>query len=152
MNSTIMLDENTFELLLEINDLYEKKNADHIDSSGKASAPNVTSLTKNSIFEGYNLDEDDIKIVAVLLDNFLEGKKDMEASTSRMLDNKSLDRIENRINQRLKKTDKSFPLEALKKEKGLSQEEELVILALLHQEIEKNNNFNREADIIGKTT
>jgi hypothetical protein len=263
MNDNTMLGENAFELLLEISDLYEKKNVEGTDSSGKDTAINAAYLTKNlansSIFEGYNLDEDDIKIIALILGNYLEGKKDieavevikriwkdkkvvkaelkrllrmnksgildvvsgptiyngnevtllrssltlsdtilgrifgteskaqenkefepykdnleyladqfervrilrkrpdtrigidMEATASRRADNKSLERIENRIAQRLKKTGRSFPMEVLKKEKGLSQEEELVILALLHQEIEGNNNFNREEDIIGKT-
>ncbi len=253
MNSNTMLDENAFELLLEINDLDEKKNAESIDSSGKDTALNAAFLIKSSIFEGYNLDEDDIKIVALILGNYLEGKKDieaveiikriwkdkkvvkaelkrllkmnksgildvvcgpttnngnevtllrssltlsdtilgrifgteskaleneefepykdnleyladqfervrilrkridMEASTSRLKDNKALERIENRIDRRLKITGSLFPMEALKKEKGLSREEELVILALLQQEIVGNNFFNREEDIIGTT-
>lgn len=257
MNDNTVLQENAFELLLEINDLYEKKNAEGTDSSDKDTAINAAYLTKNlaksSIFEGYNLEEDDIKIIALILGNYLEGKKDIEAveviqriwkdkkvikaelkrllrmnksgildvacgptiyngnevtllrssltlsdtilgrifgteskaqenegfepykdnleyladqfervrilrkridadaAASRLMDSKSLERIENRITQRLKKTGKSFPMEVLKKEKGLSQEEELIILALLHQEIDGNNNFNREADIIGRT-
>jgi hypothetical protein len=79
MNDNTVLQENAFELLLEINDLYEKKNAEGTDSSGKDTAINTAYLTKNlaksSIFEGYNLEEDDIKIIALILGNYLDGKK-----------------------------------------------------------------------------
>lgn len=56
--------------------------------------------------------------------------------------------IEDRIAKRLKKTNKTFPMESLKKERGLCAKEELVILALL----ERNRTYDSESllDLVSK--
>lgn len=64
-----------------------------------------------------------------------------------------LNRLEKKIEERLARTEKSFPFEGLKKKANLSRQEELIVIALLEKEMACDGEYDMNGllDIISQT-
>lgn len=80
-------------------------------------------------------------------------RKIIGISKNRRQANEEMSRIEGRIMERLQKTDKVFPFEELKKRYRFNHKEEVIILALLHNEISDSRPFEVETllDMVSET-
>jgi SpoVK/Ycf46/Vps4 family AAA+-type ATPase len=81
------------------------------------------------------------------------GGRVLPRKDSKRSDEGKLEKIEKRISERLKKTNRVFPFEEFKKKKNLSGKEELVILALLEREASGHPAYDIDdlLDIVSKT-
>ncbi|OHD87995.1 MAG: hypothetical protein A2Y52_02225 [Sulfuricurvum sp. RIFCSPLOWO2_02_43_6] len=80
----------------------------------------------------------------------LRGKRGATADKSVA---EELDKLEKRIEERLAKTDKTFPFEKFKKKANLSRKEELIVIALLEKEMDCDGEYNMDGvlEIISQT-
>ncbi len=81
------------------------------------------------------------------------GGRALPKKDSKRFDEGKVEKIEERITERLKKTDRAFPFEEFKKKKNLIGKEELVILALLEREASGRQGYDLDdlLDIVSQT-